>query len=171
MTFGNKYTKQRHIKRIAGVKQIYLEGLDNILEKARMSPMLKVAVKAIRDAVEAGNIELVADLSAVKSYITPVLNSNNKDPFQEDNKYNKKKFGESLYSYLGDLHFDYALASGTLPSGMVIYAAEGVEERSKPKIEHPILKLMMEESKRYEKEREAFNRHYDEKQKTKRLKA
>ncbi len=138
MTFGNNYD---------------VKELDNILAKAKMSPKLREAIQAIKEAMEKGDRELVANLSAVKSFITPTINPKAKnDAFQEDEAYNEKKFDDSLYSYLDGLHFKYALATGTIPSGVIEYSLDGFKSRDTPKSKHPILKLMNEEDEAIKKE-------------------
>jgi len=123
-----------------------ISELDKILSKAKMSPDLREAVEAIKEAMKKGDKELVADLSAVKSFIaSPIDISDESNHFQEDEEYNRKVLGISLYEYLDFLHHKYASMTGTLPSGSAIYTANGKQERGASKRKHPIIKLMEKE--------------------------
>jgi len=123
-----------------------IKELDKILSKAKMSPDLRKAVEAIKEAMEEGDNELVADLSAVKSFIVSSIDlSDESNHFQEDEEYNRKVLGISLYEYLDFLHHKYASMTGTLPSGSTVYSASGKQERGPSKRKHPIIKLMEEE--------------------------
>jgi len=123
-----------------------ISELNKILSKAKMSPDLREAVEAIKKAMEEGDNELVADLSAVKSFIASRIDISNKfNHFQEDEEYNRKVLGISLYEYLDFLHHKYASMTGTLPSGSTLYIASGKQERGPSKRNHPIIKLMEEE--------------------------
>jgi len=129
-----------------------ISDLDKILSKARMSPDLRKAVEAIKEAMERGDDELVADLTSVKSFIVFEINPNNKNHhFQEDYEYNKKVLGFSLYEYLDSLNHKYAIITDTLPSGTMVFESGGiVEQRGPSKRKHPIIKLMEEERKAIE---------------------
>jgi len=129
-----------------------IKELDKILSKARMSPDLRKAVEAIKEAMETGDNELVADLTGVKSFIVFEINPNNKNHhFQEDYEYNKKVLGFSLYEYLDSLNYKYAILTDTLPSGTMAFESSGiVEQRDSSKRKHPIIKLMEEERKAIE---------------------
>jgi len=132
-----------------------IKELDKILSKAKMSPELQEAVEAIKEAMEKGDKELVADLSAVKSFIvSPIDISDESNHFQEDEDYNRKVLGISLYEYLDFLHHKYASMTGTLPSGSTVYTASGKQERGPSKRKHPIIKLIEEERKEIESGKE-----------------
>jgi len=129
-----------------------IKELDKILTKAKMSPDLRKAVETIKEAMEKGDKELVADLSAVKSFIvSPIDISDKFNHFQEDEEYNKKVLGFSLYEYLDSLNYKYAIMTDTLPSGMMAFESGGiVKQRGPSKRKHPIIKLMEEERKAIE---------------------
>jgi len=125
--------------------------LDKILSKAKMSPDLRKAVDATKEAMEQGDKELVADLSAVKSFIvSPIDISDKVNHFQEDDEYNEKVLGYSLYDYFDSMHHKYAFMTGTLPSGMLVFGDGKIRERAPSKRKHPIIKLMEEERKAIE---------------------
>jgi len=131
-----------------------IRELDKILSKAKMSPDLRKAVEAIRKAMENGNNELVADLTAVKSFIVFKIDPDNKNHhFQEDYEYNKKVLGFSLYEYLDSLNHKYAILTDTLPSGTMAFESGGIVEQKGPsKRKHPIIKLMEQERNEIEDE-------------------
>jgi len=130
-----------------------ISELNKILSKAKMSPDLREAVEAIKDAMKKGDKELVADLTAVKSFIISGIEPDNKTQhFQEDDEYNEKVLGYSLYDYFDSMHHKYAFMTGTLPSGMFIFGNGKIEERGPSKRKHPILKLMDEERNEIEDE-------------------
>ena len=125
-----------------------IEELNEILQKARMNPALRRAIVAIREAMINHDPELVADLSAVKSFIIFRIDPANKtDHFQEDADYNKKVLGTDLYTYLDGLHHKYAFMTGTIPSGIMSFTATGIKQRDPSKREHPIIKLMKKEER------------------------
>ena len=128
-----------------------ISELDKILSKAKMSSDLRRAVEAIKEAMEEGDKELVADLTAVKSFIISVIDPDNKNQhFQEDEEYNEKVLGYSLYNYFDSMHHKYAFMTGTLPSGMLVFGDGKIKERGPSKRKHPIIKLMEEERKAIE---------------------
>ena len=129
-----------------------IKELDKILRKAKMSPDLRIAIESIKEAMEEGDNELVADLTSVKSFIVFEINPDNKNHhFQEDDEYNKKVLGFSLYEYLDSLNHKYAVMTDTLPSGTMVFESGGiVEQRGPSKRKHPIIKLMEEERKAIE---------------------
>ena len=113
-----------------------------------MSPALRRAIIAIKEAMINHDPELVADLSAVKSFITGVIDPTNKiQRFQEDAEYNKKALGTDLYTYLDGLHYKYSLMTDTIPAGMILVTATGIKQRNISKKKHPIIKLMEKERK------------------------
>ena len=129
-----------------------IEELNEILQKARMSPALRRAIVDIKEAMINYDPELVADLSAVKSYIIFEIDPTNKvQHFQEDADYNKKVLGTDIYAYLDGLHHKYAFMTGTMPSGMMLVTAKGIKQRGISKRKHPIIKLMEAEDKALEK--------------------
>jgi len=125
-----------------------IEELNEILQKARMNPALRRAIVAIREAMINHDPELVADLSAVKSFIINKIEPENKiQHFQEDAEYNEKVLGTNLYDYFDSLHHKYALKTGTMPAGMFLVTATGIKQRDPSKREHPIIKLMKKEER------------------------
>jgi len=132
-----------------------ISELDKILSKAKMSPDLREAVEAIKEAMKKGDKELVADLSAVKSFIvSPIDISDESNHFQEDEEYNRKVLGISLYDYFDSMHHKYAFMTGTLPSGMLVFGDGKIKERGPSKRKHPIIKLMEKERKEIESGKE-----------------
>ena len=120
-----------------------IKELNEILQKARMSPKLRRAIEDIKDAKERGDRESVTDLSAVKSLIVGVLDPKDKHHhFQEDDKFNEEVLGTTLYDYLDGLNYEYASATGTLPSGMMAFTDKGVRQRGGSTRKYPIIKLM-----------------------------
>lgn len=138
------------------IKDFYTpKELDEILKKAKMSPKLREAVEDIKEAIESKDYELVADLSVVKSFIvSPIDISDKSNHFREDEEYNRKVLGISLYEYLDSLHYKYASMTGTLPSGFTVYTSSGKQERGPSKRKHPIIKLMEKERKEIESGKE-----------------
>jgi len=129
-----------------------IQELNEILQKARMSPALRRAIIAIKEAMINHDPELVADLSAVKSFIIFGIDPTNKiQHFQEDAEYNKKVLGTDIYTYLDGLHYKYAFMTDTIPSGMMLVTANGIKERGRSKRKHPIIKLMEDEDKALKK--------------------
>jgi len=128
-----------------------ISELNKILSKAKMSPDLREAVEAIKEAMEKGDKELVADLTAVKSFISGIEPDNKTHHFQEDEEYNEKVLGFSLYEYLDALDHKYAVLTDMLPSGSMAFESGGiVEQRGPSKRKHRIIKLMEEERKAHE---------------------
>jgi len=127
----------------------YVETLRDVRKRAKISPDLKCAIDETIQALEAGNKELAADLTAVKSFITGSMVSNPmENHFREDSDTNEKVLGNSVYGILGRIHRELALATQTLPSGMMILSAKGVEQRKLPERRTPTLKLIRQERSR-----------------------
>ena len=129
-----------------------ISELDEILSKAKMSPDLRKAVEAIKEAIEKRDKDLVADLTAVKSVIISEIDPDDKTHhFQEDEEYNKEVLGFSLYEYFDSLNFEYTYKKRKMiPAGMIIFENGKIKQRSPSKINHPIIKLMEEERKAIE---------------------
>jgi len=122
-----------------------IEELNEILQKARMSPALRRAIVDIREAMINNDPQLVSDLSTVKSFIINVIDPTNKiQHFQEDAEYNKKALGTDLYFYLDGLHYKYASMTGIKPLGMMVFTTKG---RNISRRKHSIIKLMEAEDK------------------------
>ena len=125
------------------------KDLNIILNKARINKNLRTAVLEARKAIDKDDIELAADLTAVKSYVTGEIDPKDKrNRFQEDDDYNQKVLGYSVYNNLDGLHHDLAWASGTIPSGMMIGTSGGMlHGRGKSRKKHPVIKMMEKEEK------------------------
>lgn len=125
----------------------YERKLKKAMKEARMSEPLRYAIKEILEAIKKKDLELLYELTMVKSLITS--NISNESYFEEDYEYNKTVIGESLYSILDSLHHDVAYAMDKLPGGMVIISSEGrYEKTSLTKRDSPTLKLIENELKR-----------------------
>ena len=126
----------------------YDKELDEILAKAKISPMLKSAVEEIKEAEQKGDDGLVADLSAVKLHIILELDpKDKKHAFQEDGKYNLKKIGYTVYDFLDEINMIYAIRSNKIPASVISYSTRGLKMSSPPKPTSPVLKRMLIEHK------------------------
>ena len=134
-------------------KKYYLNKLNKILEKARISKDLREAVEEIKKAIEAGDVELAADLASVKSFIVGTLKKDKRfnNHFREDSEYNEKILGQDVYDILDEIAYDYALATDQLPPGMLIITSGGSYAREIPKKRNRILKLMKKEEEEINK--------------------
>lgn len=132
-----------------------IRKMNEILEKGRMSPKLRAAINSIITALRNNDIELAYELSAVKSYISGVIDPKDKEHhFQEDYEYNRKVFGEDIYVFLDGLHHDLAWEVDKLPSGTMIMTAERKIEKGRSKRKHPIVAMMEEEHRKIWKKAE-----------------
>lgn len=131
-------------------KQI-IKTLDRCLKKGKMSPMLRDAIASTKQAVEAGDIGLAYQLSAVKSFISGSdmrPETYIRHAFQEDHEANEKVLKGSLYHIMDGIHFRLALQAGKLPSGMMLVsmgAGGGKVTTMKPKGVHPVIKQIKKE--------------------------
>ena len=129
-------------------KGTFIRDLNKALKhQDLMSFMLREAIIATKQALIDGDLSLAYQLSAVKSFITGVLNPKDKrHAFQEDNDANEKILGNSLYCILDGIHFRLAMTIGEMPSGMMVVSAfqSGAlaTEEMKRKGDHPIIKRM-----------------------------
>jgi len=85
-------------------EKIYVDdiaNLDLILKRAKMSDALKNAVIELKGALKRKDYDMAHELSAVKSLIAT---SGKENAFIENDKYNEKTIGDSLYGYLDALH-------------------------------------------------------------------
>jgi len=106
-----------------------LKILDRILEKGKINKTLYQAVKEIIEAIKQKNIGLISELSSVKSLISGEMKSSDSEyPFKEDNDYNEKHLGESVYSSLGTIHFEYSIKADKIPSGIMLITSNGIEQ-------------------------------------------
>jgi len=120
-----------------------IKELDEILEKGKINANLRFAVEEIKKALVESNFELAGNLSAVKSYVSGRLDV---PYFGEDNDYNEKALGSSVYSKLDGLAFELAMGLDTIPPGTTIFhEGGGVEERKIAKNIHPVIKMMQAE--------------------------
>jgi len=136
------YLEQRMKEKSA---EYQISELEKIYRKAKISKDLKNAVAEAIKALKAGNIQLAADITSVKSYVSgyPQVKGNH---FVEDTEYNQKIFGgESVYGILDSIHHNLSFASGTIPSGAVILTATGTSQRKPSEYKSPTLKLIKRE--------------------------
>lgn len=132
-------------------KRSLITTLNKILSKGVMSPKLKEAVEAILEAVKAGDIKLATNLSAVKSYITGVLDPKDKThAFQEEQYINEKTLGNSIYCLMDGINFQLAMSIKEMPAGMMLVSANKPVEEFKIKGTHPIIKCILKEQKAIE---------------------
>ncbi len=124
----------------------YDKELDEILAKAKISPMLRKAVEEIKKAEQKEDEELVADLSAVKLHIILDLDPKDKNhAFQEDGKYNAKTIGYTVYDFLSEVNMAYSIMTNKIPASISIYSENGIETSEPPKPRSPVLKRMLVE--------------------------
>ena len=132
-------------------KSSNLKRLNEILEKGKISYQLSEAVVSIIKAIEQDKFLLATDLSSVKSLVGGSMKQNHDEtyPYREDNDYNEKHLGNSVYSILDGIHFAYSVKSDKLPSGMTIFSSGGVTHGGKiTELEHPVVKKINAEFKR-----------------------
>lgn len=123
-----------------------IQSLKRMKKQARVSPDLKEAIDETIKALERGDVELAYELSAVKSLICGGMDVDPKvNHFREDNDYNEKKLGYSVYRELDGIHHDLASDVGRMPSGMTVITSRGIVERKKPTRRHRTLTLMRKE--------------------------
>ena len=122
-------------------KNSYFSKLSAILEKGSISPKVREAIEGIIKAVEDKDLDLARELSVSKSLIVGEIDqSDDVHAFQEDEKVNKKLFGDSVYSILGSVNFELSMRTDAVPSGMIILGIGGVvAEREDPKRLHPVV--------------------------------
>lgn len=119
--------------------------LNKILQKGVMNPTLREAVTATIEALSKENYALAYQITACKSHIIGVIDSENKkDTFQEDEAANEKIFESNLYSILDGIHHEIAHRIHKIPSGMVVFSANGSMEMQH-KGTHPIVKRIIAE--------------------------
>jgi hypothetical protein len=130
-------------------RRLWVERLEEILCKARISGDLRRAVGATIDALKEGDYELAYELTSVKSLIVGGMDAGS--PFREDDEYNRRTLGGSVYGMLDEIHHGLALKINRIPSGAVIVTAEGWYEKEGPRGRyraHPVLRLIEEERQR-----------------------
>ncbi len=127
-----------------------LKSLNLILKKGKISEPLNEAVVSIIEAIKQNNVLLATDLSSVKSLVSGSMNPKHDHyPYKEDNDYNEKHIGNSVYSILDGIHFAYSVKSDKLPSGMTIFSSGGITHGGKiTELEHPVVKKINAEFKR-----------------------
>ncbi|MCK9593937.1 MAG: hypothetical protein M0Q91_18200 [Methanoregula sp.] len=103
---------------------ITIKALDEILTKpVIMTDAVRDAVIEIKESIQSGDYGLAADVSTVKSFICGKMvlaDPHNYCRFREDHEANEKVLGRSIYEILDGIHFDLAMATDTIPSGMMI---------------------------------------------------
>lgn len=126
------------------MEEDYDKELDEILTKAKISPMLRKAVEEIKEAEKKGDDGLVADLSTVKLHIFLELDPEDKDhAFQEDGKYNVKKIGYTVYDFLDEVNMTYSLRSRKIPASIILFSSNGIKTSELPKPKSPVLKRIL----------------------------
>jgi hypothetical protein len=138
-------------------KKPMLKTLDKILKKASMTPDLKKAVGEIKTALNRNQIAKASELSTVKSFIMGTLDTG-KSHFGEDRKYNVKILGRDVYGLLDNINFDLSMASGTMPSGMMVITAEGVKSREPWYFKSPTMLKIKAEREEMKKESEKLRK-------------
>lgn len=132
----------------------WIKDLKKILDKAIISPRLKVAVSETIKALEEKDWDLAYQITAVKSYICGVVNPKDKThAFQEDHAANEKALTASVYMILDIMHHDIAFALDEMPSGMMALSRSGVRSMSwtMAKGTHPIVRRIKWEHKAIQK--------------------
>jgi hypothetical protein len=109
-----------------------------------MSINLSIAIDAIIKAIQDNDLDLVFELTTVKSLISGCLTGDR--PFSEDNKYNVKHLGKTIYEYLDNMNYDYAVKCSKIPAGVSVITGNeissgGLTVRS----EHPVIQRIQEE--------------------------
>lgn len=140
-----------------------INTLQRCLTKGTMSPRLREAVASAKQALEAKDLELAYQLTAVKSFITGDSikpKELKRYSFQEDQKANERALGNSIYHILDGIHFRLAMnLEKLLPSGMTV-AGLGltltsrrlVSQEMKHKGVHPIVRRIQWESRKTREE-------------------
>jgi len=129
--------------------------LDKILKKAEISPDLRIAVAELKNALKEKDIVRAYEVSAVKSYICTSMGERrcSGSHFTENGDYNRKVLGMdgSVYSILDNIHFDLAMKAGKIPAGMMIFSAEGIQQKGSPIGKSKTLELMKKEQEKTER--------------------
>ena len=121
--------------------------LHRISKNARMSEPLRKTVRATDTALKENNLPLATELTSVKSLI--VGNMDSKDPFREDDDFNRKKLrGDDIYAILDEMHHDLARKTDTIPSGMSIFSSEGITQRTPQLFKNPEVAEIQKEFRR-----------------------
>jgi len=121
--------------------------LNHISKNARMSEPLRKTVRATNTALKENNLPLATELTSVKSLIVGTMDS--KQPFREDDDFNRKKLGgDDIYVILDKMHHDLARKTNTIPSGMSIFSSEGIKHRTPQLKNDPVVAEIHKEFKR-----------------------
>lgn len=143
-------------------KSSNLKRLNEILEKGKISYQLSEAVVSIIKAIEQDKFLLATDLSSVKSLVGGSMKQNHDEtyPYREDNDYNEKHLGNSVYSILDGIHFAYSMRSDKMPSGMMLISSGTIIHGGKiTELEHPIVQKINAEFKRtFEESKRRFRK-------------
>jgi hypothetical protein len=130
------------------------KDLNKIIVKATISPRLREAARETIKALQTHNWNLAYQLTAVKSYVTGVLDPKDKvHAFQENHEANKKILGSSVYSIMDGIHHAIAFSIDALPSGAQVVSLNGIREM-KSKGTHPIVRRIKYEHRQIEKDAE-----------------
>lgn len=121
--------------------------LTKALKKGTMSPTLRAAITATVKELDKGNLNLAYQITACKSLVIGEIDPTDKMyAFQEDQAANEKALGNSLYCILDGIHFQIAMTTNQMPSGMMLLSAHGSTEM-KHEGTHPIVKKIIAERK------------------------
>lgn len=137
----------------------WIPTLKKILNKARISPMLNLAITDALQALQDKDLNLAYQLTACKSHITGSLEPQNKQyAFQEERDFNEAQLGNSVYGLLDNIHADIAWQLQKMPSGMISVGLSPngavrntfvVIREMKPAGTHPVVKRIALERKRF----------------------
>ena len=115
--------------------------LKRVSEQSKITPALRRVVNSTITSLQQGNRELASVQTSVKSLITGAMLK----PYGEDDDYNRKILGDSVYYLLDVMHHELAFSLGELPSGTMVFTANGVSQRGLSIIKHPeVIKINAE---------------------------
>jgi hypothetical protein len=126
----------------------YKIDLLNLLAGNTLSPKLRECITEILKAIDQHDLNLAYELSAVKSFIATKAQPTEKYHFTETNEIGPK----SAYWILDNLHHNLAFTIGKIPSGAMIISSQGIQQKQKAKITHPLIELMNQEYVAIQKE-------------------
>lgn len=111
-------------------KAMFAKRLTSMSKNGKMSEPLRETINETQKALRNNDYRLASELTSVKSLIAGKMNLPPTDyPYREDEKFNEKKLGSSIYIELGGMHVDLAIKTNTMPSGMSVISKRGLEKR------------------------------------------
>jgi hypothetical protein len=126
-----------------------IEILNKILARAKINKNLRDAVKELKNAIKSGNKIMAYELSAVKSFVSSGdLKKPSTYRFREDDNYNERALGSSVYRLLDSVHFHIAMETQKIPAGMMIFSAGGIRQKGMPTGKSKTLELIRKEHER-----------------------